>query len=161
MINLLIRHTIVDYAKWRAGFDAHEAARRAAGATGVSQVYRDVENPNQITAMLEWNNAENARKFANDPALKEVMHAAGVTSAPEAALHESRIRPRIAVLLREGCLGVRDQLYPGSPLCPASGLGRAGRAAGRKRRLALPAPPPSDRLRPSPLQLIVAKLPQK
>ncbi len=83
MINLLIRHTIVDYAKWRAGFDAHASARRAAGATGVSQVYRDMENPNHITAMLEWDNTENARKFANDPALKEVMHAAGVTGAPE------------------------------------------------------------------------------
>ena len=83
MINLSIRHTITDYAKWRTGFDAHEAARRTAGATGVCQVYRDVENPSQITAMLEWDNADNARKFANDPALKEVMHAAGVTGAPE------------------------------------------------------------------------------
>jgi heme-degrading monooxygenase HmoA len=83
MINVSIRHTIADYAKWHAGFDAHEAARRAAGATGVNQVYRDVENPNQITVMLEWDNAENARKFASDPALKEVMQAAGVTSAPE------------------------------------------------------------------------------
>ena len=83
MINVSIRHTIADYAKWRVGFDAHEATRRAAGATGVYQVYRDVENSNQITAMLEWDNAENARKFASDPALKEVMQAAGVTSAPE------------------------------------------------------------------------------
>ena len=83
MINLSIRHTVADYAKWRAGFDAHEAARRAAGATGVFQIYRDVENPNQITTMLEWDNAENARKFASDPALKEVMRAAGVTGAPE------------------------------------------------------------------------------
>jgi len=35
MIYLNVRHTVADYAKWRAGFDAHEAARRAAGATGV------------------------------------------------------------------------------------------------------------------------------
>jgi hypothetical protein len=42
-----------------------------------------VENPNQIMTMLEWDNAENARKFSSDPALKEVMQAAGVTSAPE------------------------------------------------------------------------------
>ena len=83
MINLLIRHTIADFAKWHAGFDAHEAARRAAGATGVKQVYRDMENPNQITVMLEWNNAENAQNFISDPALKEVMNAAGVTGAPE------------------------------------------------------------------------------
>ena len=83
MINLLIRHTIADYAKWRPGFDAHESARRTAGATGVSHVYRDVENPNQITVMAEWDNAENARKFASDPSLKAAMEEGGVTSAPE------------------------------------------------------------------------------
>lgn len=83
MINLSVRHTIADYPKWRASFDANEAARRAAGATGIYQVYREVEDPNQITVMLEWNNAENARHFMNDPALKEVMLAAGVTSSPE------------------------------------------------------------------------------
>jgi hypothetical protein len=83
MINLSIRHTVADYATWRAGFDAFEAARRAAGATGVNQVYRDVENPSHITVLSEWDNAENARRFASDPALKEAMHAAGVTSAPE------------------------------------------------------------------------------
>jgi hypothetical protein len=83
MINLLITHTVADYTKWRVGFDAHEPARRAAGATGVFHIYRDVENPNQITSLLEWNTAENARKFAADPALKEVMRAAGVTNAPE------------------------------------------------------------------------------
>jgi heme-degrading monooxygenase HmoA len=83
MINVSIHHTIADYAKWRAAFDAHAAARRAAGATGVCQIYRDVENPNQITTMLEWDNLENVRKFSSDPAMKEVFKAAGVTSAPE------------------------------------------------------------------------------
>jgi hypothetical protein len=83
MINISIHHTVTDYAKWRVGFDAHEPARRAADATGVTLVYRDAENPNQITTVLEWNNAENAKKFAGDPALKEVMRAAGVMGAPE------------------------------------------------------------------------------
>jgi hypothetical protein len=83
MIYVSVRHTIADYAKWRVGFDANAAFRKAAGATGVAHVYRDAENPNQITAMLEWDNVENARKFTNDPALKEAMQDAGVTSAAE------------------------------------------------------------------------------
>jgi hypothetical protein len=58
------------------------AANRG-GAPGVSQIFRDVENPNQITVLLEWDNAENARKFASDPALKEVMQAAGVSCMVE------------------------------------------------------------------------------
>jgi hypothetical protein len=83
MVTLMVRHTIADYATYRSAFDAHEAFRRANGATGVGQVYRDEGNPNQITSVLEWDNAENARKFATSPGLKEAMQAAGVTSAPE------------------------------------------------------------------------------
>jgi hypothetical protein len=83
MITLSIRHTVADYATFRPVFDAHQAYRLANGATGAGQVYRDVENPNHITAVLEWDNVENARRFSTDPALKEEMHAAGVTSAPE------------------------------------------------------------------------------
>jgi len=84
MIYLEVKHNVADYAKWRVGFDNHEAARRAAGATGVKQVYRGVENPNAITLMMEWDSAENAQRFFADPSLKEVMAAADVTSAPEA-----------------------------------------------------------------------------
>ena len=83
MIYLNVRHTAADYAKWRVGFDAHEPARRAAGATGIQQVYRDLENPNAVTIIMEWDSAEKARKFAQDPALREVMEKAGVIGAPE------------------------------------------------------------------------------
>ncbi len=82
MVYLNVRHTVADYATWRPAFDADEARRRAAGATGVKQVYRDVDDPNTITVFLEWDNAENARKFAEDPALREVMQKAGVIGMP-------------------------------------------------------------------------------
>ena len=83
MVTLMIRHTIADYATFRPAFDAHEAFRRANGATGVGQLYRDEGNPNQITAVVEWDNAENGRRFASSASLKEAMQAAGVTSTPE------------------------------------------------------------------------------
>ena len=83
MIYLNVRHTAADYAKWRVGFDAHETARRAAGATGVQQVYRDMENPNAITVIVEWDSAEKARKFIQDPAMREVFEKVGVIGVPE------------------------------------------------------------------------------
>jgi len=83
MVYLNVRHTVADYAKWREGFDANESFRRAAGATGVKQVYRDHENPNFVTAIMQWDNTDNARRFTQDPQLKQVMEKAGVTSAPE------------------------------------------------------------------------------
>ena len=82
MVYLNVRHTVADYGAWRPVFDADEARRRAAGATGVKQVYRDVDDPNTITVLLEWDNAENARKFADDPALREAMQKGGVIGMP-------------------------------------------------------------------------------
>jgi len=86
MITAFVRHTVADYVQWREGFDANEPARRAAGATGVKQVYRDAENPNSITVLIEWDSADNAQRFFQDPKVAELMAAAGVTSAPEAHL---------------------------------------------------------------------------
>lgn len=82
MVYLNVRHTVADYEKWRPFFDEDEARRRAAGATGVKQVYRDVDDANTVTVVIEWDNAENPRKFMDDPALREVMQKAGVVGVP-------------------------------------------------------------------------------
>jgi len=82
MVYLNVRHTVTDYEKWRSFFDADDARRRSAGATGTAQVFRDAEDANVITTIMEWNNAENATKFMNDPALREVMQKAGVVGMP-------------------------------------------------------------------------------
>jgi len=83
MVYLNIRHTVTDYAKWRPFFDADHARRHTAGATGINQVYRDVDDPNTLTVVLEWDNAQNARKFMDDPAMPEVLQKAGVIGIPD------------------------------------------------------------------------------
>lgn len=90
MVYLNVRHTVADYEKWRPFFDEDEARRRAAGATGVNQVYRDVDDANTVTLVMEWDNAENARKFMDDPALREVMQKAGVVGMPAVRAVQSR-----------------------------------------------------------------------
>ena len=82
MCYLVVRHTVVDYEKWRPVYDEDDVRRRSYGATGVSQVYRDVDDPNTTTALMEWDKPENALRFANDPALAEVMKKAGVIGQP-------------------------------------------------------------------------------
>ncbi len=82
MVYLTTRHTVADYEKWRQVFDEGETRRRDAGATGVKQVYRDVDDPNIVTVVVEWDNAENARKFMEDPAVREVLQKAGVIGTP-------------------------------------------------------------------------------
>ena len=85
MVNFIVRAKVADFAQWRTAFDAGEPIRRAAGATGVSHVYRDADDPNTVTFILEWDTADNARKWMNDPALKERQQKAGVVGAPVVA----------------------------------------------------------------------------
>ena len=82
MVYLNVRHTVADYEKWRQFFEEDDARRRAAGATGTNQIYRDADDANTVTVVIEWDNVENARKFMNDPALREVMQKAGVIGMP-------------------------------------------------------------------------------
>ncbi len=82
MVMLNVRHNVADYAQWRTVFDADDARRRAAGQQGAPQVFRDVDNPNTITVMIAWESAESALKFAQDPALRDVMQKGGVIGMP-------------------------------------------------------------------------------
>ncbi len=83
MIYVNVRHTVMDYAKWRPFFDGDASRRKAAGATGEEQVYRDANDPNVITVIMGWDNIENAQKFVMDPKLAEVMKQAGVIGLPQ------------------------------------------------------------------------------
>ena len=82
MVYINLRVNVADYDKWRAGFDANESSRKSAGSTGVNQIYRDVDNPNNVSLVLEWEAADKAQAFLNDPNTKASMDAAGVTGRP-------------------------------------------------------------------------------
>ena len=82
MVYIHLRLNVTDYDTWRAGSDAQESSRKAAGSTGVNQFYRDVENPNNVTLIMEWEEAGNAQAYLNDPNTKASMDAAGVTGRP-------------------------------------------------------------------------------
>jgi hypothetical protein len=83
MIYLFVRHTVADYIKWRRHFDSDLTRRKERGATGIEYVYRDVENQNVITLVMEWEGMEKARMFLADPKLEELMKASGVIGEPE------------------------------------------------------------------------------
>jgi hypothetical protein len=60
MVYVNVRHTVADYDKWRSFFDEDDARRRSAGATGTTQIFRDAEDANTVTTIIEWNSTENA-----------------------------------------------------------------------------------------------------
>ncbi len=79
---VLISHEVRDFAEWKVGFDAHNAAREANGIR-VIDVLVDAKNPNMVTGLLEASDLDKLNAMFSSPELKEAMEKGGVISAPE------------------------------------------------------------------------------
>jgi heme-degrading monooxygenase HmoA len=78
---LLIRHTVQDYSTWKAVFDEQADVRRANGSQG-GWLFRSTES-GEVLVLLEWDDLERARLFADSDDLREAMTRAGVTDRPD------------------------------------------------------------------------------
>ena len=78
---LIVQHQVRDYDAWKLVFDEHQAVRTRHGATG-HELYRSLGDPNAVTTVSHFPSREQAEAFASDPALKEAMDLAGVSSEP-------------------------------------------------------------------------------
>ena len=87
MTVLAVRHTVADYATWKAGYDDHGASRKGHGAIH-EQVLQSVDDPNNILVLIEFGSLADAQGFASDPALKEAMSKAGVIGAPDISFRD-------------------------------------------------------------------------
>ena len=83
----LIRHTVAAYGAWRPVFAAHGLTRRATGARG-GRIDRSEDDPNLLLLLLEGDDRERARLFADADDLREAMARAGVTDRPDIWLLE-------------------------------------------------------------------------
>jgi quinol monooxygenase YgiN len=80
-MNLIVQHTVRDYSVWKSVFDEHENVRAKHGCRGHA-VYRDADEPNNVTIVLDYESRERAAEFMRDPSLREAMEKGGVTSEP-------------------------------------------------------------------------------
>ena len=78
---LVVQHRVRDYDTWKPVFDEHENVRTRHGATG-HELYRGLDDPNEITIVNHFPSREQAEAFASDPSLKEAMERGGVVSEP-------------------------------------------------------------------------------
>ncbi|MFT4041436.1 MAG: hypothetical protein QM692_24850 [Thermomicrobiales bacterium] len=78
---LLIRQTVADFATWRAVFAEQAELRRANGAGGERLFHTG--DAGEVVALLEWDDLERARLFADSDDWREAMTRAGVTSEPD------------------------------------------------------------------------------
>ena len=82
MAHQFIRHTVADDDKWRVAYDDHESIRKEYGLKELG-VHRGVDDPNDVTVVLEIESIERAHEFAESVDLKTVMTEAGVVGAPD------------------------------------------------------------------------------
>jgi heme-degrading monooxygenase HmoA len=82
MPNMLVKHTVEDFAKWYPVYTEHAAMRKAAGSKG-ARLFRNSNNPNEIVLLFEWDSLDNARTFSQSQELRETMHNAGVVGMPD------------------------------------------------------------------------------
>ena len=95
MAFVMVRHTVADFAAWKAVFDRVPLDRKAAGWTS-GLILRDSENPNDLTVLVETEDLAQLRAFLQTDELREAMQQAGVTSAPEMRFLETAERITIA-----------------------------------------------------------------
>lgn len=82
MAQLFVKHKVKNYPEWKKVFDGFKETRKASGEKNY-HIFHPDSDPNSLFAIFEWDNLENARKFAGSPELKGAMQNAGVVEQPE------------------------------------------------------------------------------
>jgi heme-degrading monooxygenase HmoA len=82
MTQLLVKHKVKDYAKWKPIFNEHAAKRKEAGSKG-GHLFQSAKDPNEVVLLFQWEDLGKARKFAESEDLRQAMERAGVIGKPE------------------------------------------------------------------------------
>ena len=82
MVHVLLRHKVTDYSRWKEAFDAHLNTRMHAGELGF-RLFQGVDDPREVTLLLDWDSVEHARKFMTSADLQAAMEKAGVIGSPD------------------------------------------------------------------------------
>ena len=81
MACLLVQHPVNDYVEWKKGFDSAADFRADRGVRS-SLALQEADDPNMVTVLLEWDDLNQAREFADSPRLKDAMGRSGVQGVP-------------------------------------------------------------------------------
>jgi hypothetical protein len=93
MIHLIVRHKVADYGRWKEVFDAHLNTRKANGEIAC-QLFVSVEDPRDLTLLMDWDGLERARSFTQSDELRQTMQKAGVLGEPEVHFVRDALRVR-------------------------------------------------------------------
>jgi heme-degrading monooxygenase HmoA len=81
---------VKDYDKWEPTIMEDIPLIKANGAKSAS-ILRDLDDPNRVIVSTEWENLEQAKKFAESDELRARMQAGGVIGVPEIYFVEEKL----------------------------------------------------------------------
>jgi heme-degrading monooxygenase HmoA len=84
---VLIQHQVEKYEAFEPVFNDDQLRRQRSGSKK-GRLFRNVSDPKSLVALFEWDNLENARKFADSYELKEAVEWAGSTPSQAFVLEE-------------------------------------------------------------------------
>ncbi len=82
MVNVLVRHKVADYDRWKEVFDEHLVMRKSGGEMGCRLFYNAIDG-SDVILLCEWETLEKAQAFFASESLKSKMEKSGVTGTPE------------------------------------------------------------------------------
>ena len=91
MAYMFVRHSVKDFEAWKSVFDSVGDLRERNGEKSY-QILREDNGSNDLFLLFEWDNLDNARKYAASPELKAAMERAGVTGPPDISFLEEAAR---------------------------------------------------------------------
>lgn len=74
---MLCRNRVKDFAKWETMFSSHDVAQRDSGLR-LMNMWRSVDEPNNVFMMFEVSDIDKARAFISDPKAAEAGEISGV-----------------------------------------------------------------------------------
>jgi hypothetical protein len=83
---LAVRHNVRDYAAWRKVYDELQPLRTQYGCTA-QRVMQLPDDDHTVFITHDFPSAQQAGGFADDPALRAGMEAAGVEGAPRIEIY--------------------------------------------------------------------------
>jgi hypothetical protein len=79
---VLIRHQVADFPSWKVAYDAHAAARSAAGLKE-ERLLHNVDKKNEVVLLFSAGDLKKAKEFGASSDLRQAMQVAGVTDTPD------------------------------------------------------------------------------
>jgi 3-mercaptopyruvate sulfurtransferase SseA len=82
MVNVLVRHNVSDFRRWKEVFDQSLGMRKAAGELNC-RIFHNHMDGSDLTLFFDWESLDMAKRFFDSDSLKKAMQAAGVSGNTE------------------------------------------------------------------------------